>query len=263
MADGAGLTKTEGETEAAFQVRVTAERSRLAKVESDKAAASETARTDFSFLSRKKTVTNATDDSMDGAPELKDLLSIQVDESSSMPTKEQEAAIKEDWIALGVHSNKIKLCCWDVTIYCYKDSSSSDLTPEGKFDGIPRSLIFATIRNHTTLRKFCVKRAKLAFVWAVQTQTRPNRYMENGYSEADAFIAFDFAGGLGMDGAIEPKGGAWQKPSLAQIKAYNANTAVKMHNVERLRGFEKSTLAEVTGGSMGELGQFSTFRGKR
>lgn len=145
------------------------------------------------------------------------------------------------------HEIFFKLC-----LQCADNGSSSAQTLTGVLEkgqyGLKRDLpfneILETIRDHSTLRRFCGLFARHVWNWLVHNRP-PLNWERKGFNFDAKYAAFDFFDAVFQD-PLEVS--LIRAPSEAEILASKTAALVSIANARDQKGSFMSTRAEVTGG---------------
>nr|QED44828.1 CP [Garlic yellow virus]QED44833.1 CP [Garlic yellow virus] len=177
-----------------------------------------------------------------------------VPESNNMATAEELARISAKVQALGAPEEHLAEVFWDVAKYCATSGSSPAVNPQGTIQlggrTITRDMVFAVIKEYSTLRRVCRSYAPITWNNMLLNDQPPANWDAKGFTEETKFAAFDVFDAVTNKAAIQPLEGLIRHPTQAERIAYATHKKLALERSSQNSRFA-NTSAEVTGGLFG------------
>ncbi|QED44839.1 CP [Garlic yellow virus] len=177
-----------------------------------------------------------------------------VPESNNMATAEELARISAKVQALGAPEEHLAEVFWDVAKYCATAGSSPAVNPQGTIQlggrTITRDMVFAVIKEYSTLRRVCRSYAPITWNNMLLNNQPPANWDAKGFTEDTKFAAFDVFDAVTNKAAIQPLEGLIRHPTQAERIAYATHKKLALEKSAQNSRYA-NTSAEVTGGLFG------------
>lgn len=175
-------------------------------------------------------------------------------ESNNMATAEELAKISAKVQALGAPEENLAEVFWDVAMYCATAGSSPNINPQGSISVggkvITRDMVFAVIKEYSTLRKVCRSYAPIVWNYMLLNEQPPANWDSKGFSENTKYAAFDTFDAVTNKAAIQPLEGLIRSPTDAERIAFATHKKLALAKNSNNNRYA-NTSAEVTGGLFG------------
>nr|QVW10164.1 coat protein [Cnidium virus X] len=181
-------------------------------------------------------------------PALKDLVAAG-SASNAFAEPSTISAIANSIGLLGLNRANIAKGFWDIALHCADVGSSASVTLVGRCEplGETRAEIARVIKQHCTLRQFCMFYSRIVWNILIKEKRAPAGWMRHNYTEADRYAAFDFFSGVLNSASLQVP--LIRQPTSTEILAHNTNARVSIYRT-RIDQFQKATTAvEITGGT--------------
>lgn len=180
-------------------------------------------------------------------PRTQDLPNFEV-VTNTVATRDQIRAIAAKLLTLGAPQTQLAPAFWDIARHAADVGSTSNVEMVGICNPIsmPRSEVAATIKEHCTLRQFCMFYANVVWNMLIKEKTPPANWARKHYRRSECFAAFDFFSGVGNPAALQQP--LLRQPTDLEIYANATNTRVSIYRQLASQPRRATTAIEVSQG---------------